>query len=874
MANRFHKLRSDSEFPLLGNVDVYKYDNDFDYSRYVPEQMNILMCDVPWDMGEAHIGNRTISGIGNVVYFGSAAARDAWFDSIPDDKCCRFSTKYKELHRDLYIDVPVPFDVCAKYNYIAVSYSLFANDDSPVMYEHDGGVRKWFWFIREVEFLAANNTRLHILDDAFQTWIYDVNVSGMVLERGHAPMFATKVDAFLQNPVENNANLLTEDVTFGEAGTVRHVDALALNAGTMFACIASTANARGNWGTKAGNTWHVPTSSAYQVNGQPSVAVFAMPATELNAFLVNVTSTVPQFKQTIQGVFFASSDLITLGDTFEFAGTTCYMVYSSRKRFDLCRLSKSQFGYPAAYADIAKLYTSPYAHIEITDENGNVDIVKVEDSTGEIDVSAALSLAYPFVTIDAHLLGVGGSAGAAVTYRNVTAHTFDVSGQWYETLRSWEIPTFAVVLSPETEYDYGTHFTRAQRVVDYTTEYDNSTASAATVKANADDKANAAKTGADASADAAAANTATIAAANKANADANGDLTTANALLTTTANTAITNISNGSATQGANNTQAYNFAVYDADNAVISQTASSQIQAAEQQAAIGAASAAASGVVGAIASAATGNIAGAVSSAVNGVIGGASTLASTAVSVHLQAAEAQIAQDSNEWHGEAASDKTDADLNMQTSTATSMTGAQNTLTSGQAANSSATTKANATRSQTAENAAAANTQSTEKANNLRNYNTETANNLRTYNTDTANAGRTRTQAISSIANDTAQAALREPFIMGNFANGNGAANKPIALFANIVTQSKSAIRAAGDEFLRYGYALDMQWPFDGNWNVGKYFTYWKLRDFWVSDLQVPDMYMDKLRFFLFGGVTVWRRPEDIGKKTIYENFNG
>ena len=109
---------------------------------------------------------------------------------------------------------------------------------------------------------------------------------------------------------------------------------------------------------------------------------------------------------------------------------------------------------------------------------------------------------------------------------------------------------------------------------------------------------------------------------------------------------------------------------------------------------------------------------------------------------------------------------------------------------------------------------------------------------------------------------------------GSFANGDGAANKPIALFAHIVTQSKSAISSAGDEMLRYGYHLDKQWDFDGDWNVGKYFTYWKLRDFWVSNLNVPDMYMDKLRFFLFGGVTVWRDPSDIGKRTVYDNFNG
>ena len=178
MPNYNYLPNNKREFPHVKNVDVYKFDNDFDYSRYDYTQMELQICTVPWDMGEAHIGARTISGIGNVVYFETRENRDAWFDAIPDDECYRFTTKFKELHRDLYIDVPIPYDVCAKHNYLRVKYNLFANDDSLVQYENEDGLREWFWFIREVEFLAPNTTRLHILDDAFQTWIYDVNVSG------------------------------------------------------------------------------------------------------------------------------------------------------------------------------------------------------------------------------------------------------------------------------------------------------------------------------------------------------------------------------------------------------------------------------------------------------------------------------------------------------------------------------------------------------------------------------------------------------------------------------------------------------------------------------------------------------------------------
>lgn len=816
-------------FPHVDNIDVYKYDNDFDYSRYNYDQMDLLICSVPWDMGEAHVGNRTISGIGNVVYFGSKTARDAWFDAIPDDECYRFTTKFKELHREHIIDVEIPYDMCAKHNYLKVHYNLFANDDSPVKFEGEDGLRDWFWFIREVEFIAPNTTRLHLLDDAFQTWIYDVNITGMVLERGHAPMFEMKAAEYLTNPLENNVNLLTEDVSFGSIAQVKHIDVLQLNAGTMYACIATTANPTLTWGSKTGDDWKTPASASYSNNGNPSVYVFAVAVSNLSSLLSNITTSYPQFKQTVQGVFFASADLLTLGTSFTFASTTCYPVSSSRKTFsNFVKLSKTQFGYDNCYADLAKLYTSPYAHIEISDENGSVDIVRIEDTDGHLDVSAALSLSYPFVTIDAHLLGAGGNVSASVTYKNVDSHTFDVSGQWYETLRTWNVPTFAIVLDASREYDYSTHFDRAQRVVDYTTAY-NDTSEVAT--ANKSDR--------DAAADTA-----------KANADALADTAVANAALNVATNTAVTTYSNAEAETLRGKNVTNNNGIASSHKDLTDQGATATIQASEQNAAIAATGGAVTGAAGAITSALSGDIAGAVSSAVNAAVGIGTTMASTAVGVALTQAQASVTKDGIDADTIASNNMVNANTWMQTHVAENTTDEQNDLITGTTANTAATQKANATRAQT----------------------TEKANALRDYNAAMANAARDRSQAQSAIANDISQAALREPFVYGSFSNGESSANKPIALFANIVTQSKGAIASAGDEFLRYGYMLDRFWEFDGNWNIGKYFTYWKLRDFWVTNLNVPDMYMDKLRFFLFGGVTVWRKPEDIGKHTIYENF--
>ena len=865
MTKNFPKLRSESAFPNADNINVYKYDNELDYSRYNYTQMSLMLCSVPWDMGEARVGNRAISGIGNVVYFETKERRDAWFDAIPDDECYRFETKYKELHRDNVIDVPIPYDVCARHNYLVVKYNLLANDDSLLEFEREDGQREWFWFVREVEFVAPNTTRLHLIDDAFQTWIYDVDISSMILERGHAPMFAVDVDDYLANPVENAELLLTEDVNYGEATVCNHIDVLGLNSGTMYACICTNSNVeQGNWGSKADN-WRVPGNTHLTEDGIPSIRTFAVPVAQFNAFMENVSEDVPQFKQTVKAVFFASTDLITLGETFTFANTTCFRVNATRKTLNLTTLNKQLFGYDSRYANIAKLYTSPYAHIEVTDENGAVDIVKIEDSTGEINASVALSISWPFITINAHLLGTGGNAGATVTYKNITERTFDVSGTWYDTLRSWSVPTFAVVLSPQKEYDYSTHYDRAQRVIDYTTNYDNETASITTAYDNSVASNNTANSTAKASNNTAYDNEIRTQAgliSNKNDAKA-------------TADEKIDNITDGGTITTTGGSGGYLSETYDAQLNKLSDDNDADVLLMVQQTGITTSATAASAVVnsagsiggGITSGASLGAAGGPYGAIVGGIAGGAAQAVSIGSSTMIAITADQSICNLNINHA-------NAKFRSARDAAMALTNAQKKYNKGikDADNDYLDSTVNRFSGQNGINRQNANdTKTTGNSNADAIKATGNANALRTRDTDNANATRTRSQAISDIENDVAQAGLRSPFIYGEFANGDSATTKPIALFSHIVTQSKAAIAAAGDDMLRYGYMLDKQWAFDGDWNVGRYFTYWKLRDFWVRDLNVPDYYMDRLRFFLYGGVTVWRNPDDIGKKTIYEN---
>ena len=768
---------NESAFPDISNIRTYKYDNSYDYSKFDTVQMNITLCKVPWDMGEAHIGNRTISGIGNVVYFGSKEKRDKWFDDIPDSKCFRFATKLKQLHRDNFIDVPVPFDVASRYNYIAVHQEPMANAENPVMYEDEDGLRDWFWFVREVEFLSPNTTRLHLLNDAWQTFIYDIDIPYMILQRGHAPMVKTDANRFLSMPIENCSYLLEREENEPAAPRITtKTQPYVFNSGDMYAVVVTTSDPRGTWGAKSDGTWVTPSTQFYKA--VPCYHAFAVSIENFTAFLSGVPE---QFIQTVQCVCFMSQFMISLGTSFTFGGQTCYEISSAYQKATIHNITKEDFAFDGRYADIAKLYTYPYSMISLTDSNGDETLIRIEDTDGTIEVEHCTSLVYPWLKLNGHVSSVGKGASRSVTFKNLSNANMPISGNWHSYLLSLDIPMFAVTQAASAVNDYATHFDRAQQ-------------------AYAADNA-------------------------QANQQASADNIVANAAVTTAANTAITAAGNTSAYSSSSNTQTYNTGTAAANNIISQLGTASTIAANEMQGSISAASGFASSAIGGISS---GNPAGAASGVISGLIGAGATMLSTNVANGLTAMNASLAQASNSGGATAANTKTSWDTDAQVTAANSICSAQNTATSSHAANDSATIY--------------------------------------------ANAARDRATVTSAINNQISQAALGEPSSFGDFANGDYATTRPLALFSNVITQDDYTIRKCGDDFLRYGYTVNCEWDFTGDWCPMKHFTYWRLTDFWVNELQVPDMYVDKIRFFLFGGVTVWKTPEDIGNVDLYDNL--
>lgn len=804
MQRKFPHLPSESDFPGVSNVAPWQYDNDNDYRRWNNYQMTITVCGVPWDLGEAHVGNRVIEGVGNVVFFGSEEKRNAYFDGMGKGECYRYDTKYRRFHSEDEITLPIPFASLADYNYIEVRYYPEPGTGEPLEGTSDSAIDRWYYFIRDIHRDASNATRCTLMMDTWQTCVYRIDVPYLFLKRGHWPIAHSDVDTYLADPIHNADFLTCEDVSYGDITQARHTGKAVLNDDVM-ACFVTSSNPWGIWGDIGDSvSWSVPAANDAIMQGAPSAYVFAVSPGNLQEFLQVCDQQAPQFKQTVLGVFFAPAGLLQIGKEHVLFGISCYEIQAQRATFDLCTLNKRMWGFPEKYERLAKLYTFPYSALDIYDEKGDVTRIHVEDTSGTVGITVALSIVWPWIKIDGSFTGIGsagiGSDGSAA-YRNLQLHTMPYSGTWYEHLLTWDVPIYGTIQSAE-DANFSTYWDRQQTMTAAANQRASENASAATTQSNE---------------------------------NANADLNVTNTQVQNTANQNINATSNEAAAYDTVLGQELNKAIQSYNAGYARQTTTIEIEGQQQQAAIGAAA----GVVGGAASGfASGGPLGAVGGLISGAISGVSSMAQSAISANMTTskAEAGISNTQNQVNS--------TNANNQERTSNQISANTENVTTGNDANLTAAT----------------NSAAVQRANASRQASTDQANATRSYNTSS-----------SEVANQQRGARLGAPTVGASAQNGGTSITRPQAAFCTIVTQSAGAIAQAGDAFLRHGYRLERAIEFD-SWVPTKKFCYWECSDMWLRSSSIPDVYMDQIRMLLFGGVTVWKDPADIGHTSIYDNF--
>ena len=629
-----------SKYPHMSSA----YENGFDYQKWRDNVTYIDLLNVNWDADYT-----------NVPGFESDDERGKWFDA-QRSKTLELQTNVREWQTSL--KVPLPLDEVQGFNYARVRFSA-----APVAGFNTVKRSELFFFVTNVTATPApSTTELSIALDTWTTYIDQVEINYMMLERGHYGMSQTNADKFLENPLENSDWLLAPDVQGGNAIRTAHNSEVLFNGGNVKFVIATTRNPLGNPGSAAAGTLAIPTGNP-TIQGAPSVYYLAVDGERTETLLASMDVNDLSFKQTIIGAFYISTDLLVLADFIDLWGIPANIVNATQTELPVLHLDKKMFGYSDDYADLAKLYTGAYARIVLSDgQGGNVEIMP-EETTGEIDLQATLNLAAPALSIEGVLTGTGGGK-KSLQFANVSAQSFNFGGRWYEKLMSWNVPTFAIIQSAYTTESATGFYEREQALRAAQTAYDNAEASAAAGKANVN-----------ASNAASVANNATQVAANVANVQrsisaANEDYGAQNSL-----NTAL---------------QAWNAGYSRASTAI-------EVEGQQQAAGVSVGGTVASTIAGVAANLASGNIGGAVGSVVNGVVSGCTTAANTAVSVNMSESktEAAIANSANvvSATNQNNTDRTDVSNRAQTD----LTAIANDAATAITANSAATSNSNAAR---------------------------------------------------------------------------------------------------------------------------------------------------------------------------------
>lgn len=806
-----------AEFPNLGNVDVYAHENTFDYSRFKPNA-RLKMCNVPW-CGDYE----------NVVKFEDDAKRDEWFDSLSGD-VVNLETMFN-VKPDGSAKVPVPVTSAQIYNYLVVDLPRMTSDAHPIEYANGAHKARYFYFILDAQQLSPNSTRLVLELDMWTTYINDMQFDYILLERGHAPVAASPVADYLENPRDNSAYLLTADVnTGGEPYIERSRVVKNYSAVGQRACIVTACDLQGSFGTASAPT--VPALSEPDTSGILASRVYSVAIEDLQKFLRAMEQNAPWLKQTVQGVFFAPADLLTQSGGFTLWGVPVTVCDAVQKVELFLQPGISDFAYPTQAAPFSKLYTYPYAAIRISDERGASSLVRVEDLGSQgIELSSAVNLIMPYISIDARLLGIAGATDS-LTFQTMEGRTYSYGGAWGEYLKSWNLPIMQVTQSAASRADYTTVYNRAHAKLAADNAQTSALASNATANANALASNATAKT----NADNAAANTVDV---NRVNVNANNSITT-NA--------------NSAALRGATAANQKLKADCDSDNATSTSMADLQNDVIAITTANNNATAAARTIGSIVTGAVSGGAEGATTAAVSGVTDMAvsfpSANAAAAVSQSSNVRAAGLAQTNALEKTLHAAQYTAATYGIQSETATNNTNIRNDA-STYSANASATlTRTNAENTK----------------------NTGDSNANRSKVTGDANANRAHATAIDAINAGLKQAGVAAPVQFGAGSNGQSSATAPRALFAQIVTQRECDIMNAASAFARYGYTLMREWSME-RMQVMRHFTYWKCTEVWCSGAgDVVEGAQAAVKDILIKGVTVWDKPEEIGRVSIYDNF--
>lgn len=556
MKKDFTYLNKSAEtFPHTQDGDVWKTESTYDYHRWNVDTI-ITVIHASWD-----------ADYRNVVDFSDGEKRDAWFEKQKNEDTTFILTTQTTMLPSGTIRLPIPYDVLTRYNYLWVEMPKM-----PVPYEQDENDRKFGFFIDGVQQIAPSTTELSVSLDYWTTFIDTADIQYMMLERGHAPMAsAPSVAEYLADPINKSDLLLSPDVDYGKPEQKRTKYAggwYMYDDEQTFAVFATNGRTLDEmWGTD--DNYEIPGVFSPYFGHISGCDYLAIDVANLDKFLQELRDVRAWFFESILGVYYIPAKLIETYNKFDFVGFECYWVHPKRNIETIADLTPDAFGYADEYKDITKLYTYPYAHIEVTDNDGSTTEIRVENMTSStLSIQDSITLAGNLITADAFVVGLSGDTQEISQHFSDSVSTI-VNSSGYVALKSWNIPQFAVYQDGISRANYKRPVPNAQATTNAETALHNAQDSAntanrnaldsnATANTNAHRSAETAKTNGDASANTA--NTNTLASNTTANTNTLASNATANTNALASAATAYSNATASNATANTNSINSTNTA--------------------------------------------------------------------------------------------------------------------------------------------------------------------------------------------------------------------------------------------------------------------------------------------------------------------------
>ena len=472
MTTKFpHLAGSNPTYPGLG--DPYAQgDSTFDYNRW-GEGTKLTLCRVPWDATH------------NVVDWTKTDPK-TYFDGLKNTSKITLNTEIN-VQPDGSVRLPVPIANVQRWNYLWVELEPMTSASQPLDYADGAALRNIGYFVRDAVQVTPSTTECRLDVDWWTNSLPYTHVSYMTLERGHAPLAAVDADTYLADPLHNNSLLLTEDVNYGEPVITKHSQLELWTATTEpLVCFALSCSLEQlstmltQAGTAVDSEWTDPTftdttdrwGKQWQVNdyawgdstkykdsttettpwltgsGLPGYTLIAVNATDASTFLDYIQEHAPQIMQLMKASFAVPAMMLSTTQAGTAGSVTYYKVVPLNQLPPVpVELHKSDFDYPAEYADLAKLYTSPYAKLTFSDNDGHSVDVRIE-CTSSLKIDRRVSLAFPYLRAQAFLEGVNGTGSNSLTWVDVNGLEHDSSmpaTNWQETLLQFDVPTYALV---------------------------------------------------------------------------------------------------------------------------------------------------------------------------------------------------------------------------------------------------------------------------------------------------------------------------------------------------------------------------------------------------------------------------------------------